>query len=81
MDSESAQEDICCTAACRALSPGIIFHYYVMIFMSWAWSTTVWVLYVFHAIDPACVSSGPFGSGLMTGAQVIPRRNTEHSSL
>lgn len=41
MDSESAQEDICCTAACRALSPGIIFHYYVMIFMSWAWSTTV----------------------------------------
>lgn len=58
----------------------VILHYYVMIFMSWAHHTVVWVLYVFHAIDPASVSSGPFGWGLMTEAELIPQRNT-HCTL
>lgn len=58
----------------------VILHYYVMIFMSWAHHTAVWALYVFHAIDPASVSSGPFGWGLMTEAELIPQRNT-HCTL
>lgn len=58
----------------------VILHYYVMIFMSWAHHTAVWVLYVFHAIDPVSVSSGPFGWGLMTEAELIPQRNT-HCTL
>ena len=75
----TAQHNMLCVAGLHPLV--VILHYYVIIFMSWAHHTAVWVLYVFHAIDPASGSSGPFGWGLMTEAKLIPRRNTHYTLL